>query len=167
MPRTKSPVEPDLLPDDTGEEWAGGEDAAVERLEQLGEREPWEGDIAVMATCGPVSVRPSSTSGGVRGSVRFEMPLDTAEDLMSAIGQRAFDVTFAKAGLGDGYTISRVSGRPDADGAARAFVDFQAPETATPKLGSLLSRGLVGTAGKLVLGSSQVTMDEILTKRAE
>jgi hypothetical protein len=157
-------LDDELLP---GEPDTEAENAAIGRLEGLTEREAWEGDITVMATCGVVAGRPSTTTGGMRGSVRFEMPMDTAESMMQAIGQRAFDLTFSKAHLGDGYTIGRVSGRPDADGAARAFVDFQATENAAPKLGTLFTRGLIGSAGKLVLGTSQISMSELLTKKAE
>lgn len=153
------------------------ENPAPEKAEQLeqtpafdkdpAERPAWEGDVTIMATCGPVNGRPSSTTGGVRGRVRFELHTEDAANLFESIGQRAFDLTFAKAHLGDGYTVANLNGRPDADGAGRAFIDFEAPETSARNLGALFSRGLIGTKGKLVLGNSQTSMDEILTKKAD
>lgn len=168
-------------PDDADPEVADAERSAVNRIASVPAdnipafeeepesegRSPWEGDVKLAATCAGVSGRPASTTGGARGAVKFEIDSTEAQRFFDAMGQTAFDLTFDKAHLGDGYSVTAVSGRPDADGDGRAFVSFSAPETSMKALGSLFTRGLIGKHGTLLCGTSQVTMNELLTTRAE
>lgn len=127
-------------------------------------RDPWESDVVSEATLGDVTGSPPSTKGGMRGTVSFEVSQEIGSQLFAVLGQRAFDLTFAKCHLGDGYSAASVRGRPDAKGEARAFVVFNAPEEGAPKLGGLFTRGLIGRKATLVIGRSQVTMADLLAR---
>lgn len=131
------------------------------------ERSSWDGDRSFAATLASLSAAPGSTSGGPKATLKFEIGREAGELLMEAIGEQAFDVTFAKSALGDGFSVSNVTARPDADGAGRCFVTFVVPENQVSKLGLLFKQNLIGRSGDLLLGHSQVTMEDLLAKKAE
>jgi len=108
-------------------------------------------DITLMATCGTVSVSKGSTETGSTGKVTFEVIPESAEQLVPMLNKESFELAFAQDGLGDGYSVGGLRFRPDADGSARAFVTFVAPESSLPALALLIAHARIGTKGKLVL----------------
>lgn len=137
-----------------------GEDEAVEA--------PEEGFV-LDATLVSHSGSAGSGSGGTKAFLKFEIhEEDLAQLLLAhAVGQRAFDTTFAKAGFGEGLTIATYNGRPDEDGAGRAWIVMTVPQNQQTKLAAIDSRSLLGKHSKLVLAPAQVTLEEILAKKAE
>ena len=123
-------------------------------------------DIVINATLGTVSGVPRSTASGMTGKLRFELAVLDAEELWPLVGEESFDLTFGDAELGDGYSISGLYIRPDADGVSRAFANFIAPETTAPALGLLFSRSLVGTSHVLRLIRNQTKISDQLTTPA-
>ena len=123
--------------------------------------------IKLDATCGTVSVSKGSTASGANGKVTFEVGVAEAAGLSAHLDKESFRLHFVDDDLGDGYTISGLRIRPDADGGARAFVTFVAPETVTPAMALLIAHGKVGRGGKLTLDRSQTTLDDQLTMKAE
>lgn len=126
-----------------------------------------EENIHCQATCQSATGIKGNTAAGMTGKVKFEIALTDAEDLMPLIGQESFGLTFGQAGLGEGWTISGITARPDADGNSRAFLVMVAPETSAPAMGLLFSRSLIGTHGPLVLERNQQTISAMLTHKAE
>ena len=125
-------------------------------------------DIELLATCGTISVSKGSTESGSTGKVSFEVIPESADQLVPLLNKESFDLTFAQDGLGDGYSIAGLRFRPDADGSARAFVTFVAPESALPALALLIAHSRVGTRSKLVLTRKQTTLsDNITTAKAD
>ena len=124
-------------------------------------------DIELMATCGTISVSKGSTESGASGKIQFEIIPESAIQVAPLLNKESFDLTFAQDGLGDGYSIGGLRFRPDADGAARAFVTFVAPESALPRLALLIAHSRVGTRAKLVLARHQTTLDDQLTRKAD
>ena len=124
-------------------------------------------DMEFLATCGTISVSKGSTESGSTGKVQFEIIPESAVTLAPLLNKESFDLTFAQDGLGDGYSIAGLRLRPDADGAARAFVTFVAPESALPALALLIAHSRVGTRAKLVLARHQTTLDDQLTRKAD
>lgn len=123
-------------------------------------------DISIIATLGTVSGVPRSTASGMTGKLRFEIAVGDAEELVELVGQEAFDITFDGAQIGEGYSISGLGIRPDANGDSRAFVNLIAPETTAPKLALLFANNLIGKSGHLVLTRRQTTINDQLTRRA-
>jgi hypothetical protein len=124
-------------------------------------------DITLMATCGTVSVSKGSTETGSTGKVTFEVIPESAEQLVPMLNKESFELAFAQDGLGDGYSVGGLRFRPDADGSARAFVTFVAPESSLPALALLIAHARIGTKGKLVLTRNQTTISDQLSTRAE
>ena len=124
-------------------------------------------DIELMATCGTISVSKGSTESGSTGKIQFEIIPDSADQLVPLLNKESFDLTFAQDGLGDGYSIAGLRFRPDADGSARAFVTFVAPESALPRLSLLIAHSRVGTRAKLVLARNQISINDQLTRKAD
>lgn len=151
------------------------DDAAVERLGQVpvfGE-DPLppvpENGFVLQATLVSHSESGGSASGGTKSSLKFEVhEEDLAQLIMAkAIGQRAFDVTFGKADFGDGLTIASYAGRPDENGAGRAWIVMTVPENQQHLMAAIHSRKLTQVHSALVLDPAQVTLDEALTRKAE
>lgn len=106
----------------------------------------------IMATLGVTSGRPPSTRGGIRGSVRFDIDKDTAQQLLAHLGERSFQVKFMDIDLGGGFTVARLAGRPDAaSGSSVHVLDLSVPEEATKSLGKLFQRSLIGVRAPLIL----------------
>ena len=124
-------------------------------------------EIDLMATCGTISVSKGSTESGSTGKVSFEIIPESAANLAPLLNKESFDLTFHQDHLGDGYSIAGLRLRPDADGAARAFVTFVAPESALPALALLIAHSRVGTRAKLVLARHQTTVSDQLTRKAD
>jgi hypothetical protein len=110
-----------------------------------------------------------SASGGTRTTIKFEVHEEDLAQLVAAkvVGQRAFDVTFLRTKFGEGLTISAYNGRPDEDGAGRAWITLSVPENQSHLLAVIHTKKLTKKSGALILGPSQVTIDEVLTKKAE
>lgn len=128
-----------------------------------------ENGFVLQATLVSHSESGGSASGGTKSSIKFEVHEEDLAQLIlaQAIGQRAFDVTFVKADLGDGLTISSYSGRADENGAGRSWIVLSVPENQQHLMAAIHSRKLTQVHGPLVLDPAQVTMDELLTKKAE
>jgi hypothetical protein len=124
-------------------------------------------DIELQATCGTVSVSKGSTESGSTGKVQFEVIPESADQLVPLLNKESFELTFAQDGLGDGYSIGGLRFRPDADGSARAFVTFVAPESSLPALALLIAHSRIGTKAKLVLTRNQTTISDQLTRKAD
>ena len=130
MPRTKSPVEPDLLPDDTGEEWAGGEDAAVERLEQEPRphiEPPFElGDpfFTVPAHVKNISLGRPVSNVTATLSVALDYPWDGFTDLM---GEHALAAVFGDSFLGNGIRVLDVALHTDVENEVTQRVKLSMP----------------------------------------
>ncbi|MGV0985041.1 MAG: hypothetical protein ACOYB2_10830 [Limnohabitans sp.] len=110
-----------------------------------------------------------SASGGTKMPLKFEVHGEELAGLIGegAFGQQSFDVTFEKADFGTGVTLASGSIRKDEDGAGRSWIVLIVPETEQPKLSAIASRRMVGLHGQLILEPTNVTLDEVLTKRAE
>lgn len=137
--------------------------------EVLGDEPGDRPTFKMKARCMISTIRAGSTTGGSTAATRFQVSVPDAAVLAGSgvIGEQAFDVTFGKSDLGDGYTIKQIVFRPDAEGSAIAYLDLIAPQSATRTASLLGAKNLVGKDGDLVLGPSQVTMEELLVKRAE
>ncbi len=108
MPRKHIVEEPDLLPDDAGEEWGDGETAAVERLERE-PRQQIEPPFPLGTACFslPAHVRNISLGRPVSNvtatlSVALDVPFDGFTDLM---GEHALAAMFAGSFLGNGIRV--------------------------------------------------------------
>lgn len=134
--------------------------------EDEGGNDPPEAIVLAEATLVTVTGAQGSTVGGTRGALKFEVHPELTDGLFAYIGQQAFNVTFGRTGLGDGLTIGTYTIRGDAEGAARAFINLVVPQNQVTRM-MKAAAGLVGHNGRLVLGPSQVTLDEVLTARAE
>lgn len=121
------------------------------------------------ARCLNVSIRAGSTTGGTTPTARFQISEQDAAEIIAegVIGRTAFDIEFGqRTPLGDGWTIKSIAVRPDADGAAIAWLGLVAPSTATRTASLLGAKDLVAKEGPLLLKPSAVTMEEMLTKKA-
>lgn len=124
-------------------------------------------DIQIKATLKSVSAAKGSTASGATGKLNFECHMGAGEQLFPLVGAESFQVTFGKTDLGEGMSLATVRSRPDENGISRAFFVLLVPETLMPALGLLFSRSLIGTNADLVLGRTQTTLDDQLTRKAD
>ena len=125
-------------------------------------------DIELMATCGTISVSKGNTASGATGKVTFEVDPTEVAELGTLFNKESFGLTFHGDDLGDGYSVSGLRVRPDADGAAKAFVSFIAPESSTPAMSLLIAHKASGVKASLVLTRKQTTIsDNITTAKAD
>ena len=123
--------------------------------------------VKIQATLLSLSVAKGNTESGATAKVNFQIVPESAAALSGRLGNESFEVTFAKEGLGDGYTIVGIRFRTDANGAAVAFMTLLATQTAMPALSLLLAHSQIGASAKLVMESHQTTLNDQLTRKAD
>lgn len=108
-----------------------------------------------------------SASGGAKGTLKFEVHTAELGALLQLgiAGQSAVRVKWDKYDFGE-LSIAAWSGRPDEDGSPRSYLAFAVSQTVIPYLAPIYAKILFGKTARLVLNPQQVSMEDVLAKRA-
>lgn len=111
-------------------------------------------------------VKAAKKSNGADYDVTMEVPIRTMAELLE--GGDGHDVWFKGRHIGSGVMIRRSGTTRDADGGKHAKLYLRLAQSELRKSGGYLLDLIADndTRGELVFEPSQITVDEILTKRA-